>query len=46
MKQNEARPMNDRLQDQFFGHQHRTVIEPPKGWRILDWRELWAYREL
>jgi lipopolysaccharide transport system permease protein len=27
-------------------HQQVTVIEPPKGWRMLDWRELWAYREL
>jgi len=27
-------------------HQHVTVIEPPKGWHMLDWRELWAYREL
>lgn len=25
---------------------HVTVIEPPKGWRPLDWRELWDYREL
>ena len=38
--------MNDRQQDQFFGHQHVTEINPPKGWRMLDWRELWAYREL
>jgi lipopolysaccharide transport system permease protein len=30
----------------FFDHQHVTVIEPPKGWHMLDWRELWAYREL
>ncbi|MBF0308681.1 MAG: ABC transporter permease [Magnetococcales bacterium] len=22
------------------------VIEPSSGWRSLDWRELWAYREL
>jgi len=29
-----------------FDHQHVTVIEPPKGWHMLDWRELWAYREL
>ena len=35
----------DKRED-FFGHQHTTVIEPPKGWRMLDWRELWAYREL
>ena len=26
--------------------QHVTVIEPPTGWRPLDWRELWDYREL
>ncbi len=38
--------MNDRLQDQFFGHQHVTEINPPGGWRMLNWRELWAYREL
>lgn len=25
---------------------HRTVIEPPKGWQIIDWRELWKYRDL
>lgn len=24
----------------------RTVIEPPNGWKMLDVRELWAYREL
>jgi lipopolysaccharide transport system permease protein len=30
----------------LFDHQHVTVIEPPRGWRMLDWRELWAYREL
>ena len=34
------------IQQEFFGHEHLTVIEPPKGWRMLDWRELWAYREL
>lgn len=38
--------MNNDLQDQYFGHQHLTVIRPPSGWRMLDWRELWAYREL
>jgi lipopolysaccharide transport system permease protein len=30
----------------FFGHTHLTVIEPVKGWRPLDLKELWAYREL
>ncbi|MBK7137383.1 MAG: ABC transporter permease [Rhodocyclales bacterium] len=38
--------MNPALQEQYFGHQHVTLIEPTKGWRMLDWRELWAYREL
>ncbi len=38
--------MNPELQEQYFGHQHVTVIEPARGWRLLDWRELWAYREL
>lgn len=33
-------------QREYFGHEHLTVIEPPKGWHMLDWRELWAYREL
>jgi len=23
-----------------------TLIEPRRGWHMLDWRELWAYREL
>ena len=30
----------------YFGHEHVTVIEPARGWRSLDLRELWAYREL
>ena len=34
------------MQEAYFGHQHLTVIEPTKGWRTLDLRELWAYREL
>lgn len=38
--------MGNDLQEEFFGHQHTTVIEPPKGWHMLNWRELWAYREL
>src|SRR5262249_11751616 len=33
-------------EDRYFGHGQVTVIEPPRGWRMLDWRELWAYREL
>lgn len=34
------------MRDAYFDHQHVTVIEPASGWRMLDWRELWAYREL
>lgn len=38
--------MSKSLREHYFGHRHLAVIEPPKGWRMLDWRELWAYREL
>jgi lipopolysaccharide transport system permease protein len=34
------------LYDRYFGHERITIIEPQKGWRLLDWKELWAYREL
>lgn len=34
------------IDESIFGHEHVTVIEPPKGWHMLDWRELLAYREL
>jgi lipopolysaccharide transport system permease protein len=34
------------LHEPYFGHTHVTVIEPQKGWRTLDIKELWAYREL
>jgi lipopolysaccharide transport system permease protein len=34
------------VQEGYFDHEHVTVIEPPTGWHMLDWRELWAYREL
>lgn len=30
----------------LFDHDQVTVIEPQTGWRSLDLRELWAYREL
>jgi lipopolysaccharide transport system permease protein len=32
--------------DAVFGREHVTVIEPSSGWRMLDLRELWAYRDL
>jgi lipopolysaccharide transport system permease protein len=34
------------LRKDFFGREHVTIIEPQKGWRALNLRELWAYREL
>ena len=38
--------MDATVREQYFGHEHVTVIEPIKGWRSLDLKELWAYREL
>ena len=35
-----------RVENLQFRPEHLTVIEPPVGWRMLDVRELWAYREL
>ena len=32
--------------DRYFGHEQVTIIEPQTGWRLLDWKELWAYRDL
>lgn len=34
------------IREEYFGHGHVTVIEPSRGWRSLDLKELWAYREL
>jgi lipopolysaccharide transport system permease protein len=34
------------MSDVAHGAEHVTVIEPPAGWRAVDWRELWEYREL
>lgn len=34
------------LRDEYFGHEHVTIIKPSSGWRSLDLKELWAYREL
>jgi hypothetical protein len=24
----------------------KTIIEPQNGWQLIDWRELWRYRDL
>lgn len=31
---------------QTVGAHHRTVIEPPRGWQLINFGELWRYREL
>ena len=36
----------DTIQEDYFGHDHVTVIGPDKELFDLDLRELWAYREL
>jgi lipopolysaccharide transport system permease protein len=28
------------------GAHHQTVIEPPRGWQVINFGELWRYREL
>lgn len=38
--------MTQSSREEYFGHGHVTVIEPSRGWRALDLKELWAYREL
>jgi lipopolysaccharide transport system permease protein len=38
--------MGSEPRDEYFGHQRVTIIEPRRGWHMLDWRELWAFREL
>src|SRR6266540_7242334 len=32
--------------DRYFGHDQVTIIEPQQGWRLIDWKEIWAYRDL
>ncbi len=34
------------IQEEFFGHEHVTVIEPPRSLFQLRLREVWAYRDL
>jgi len=36
----------DNIAQELFSHGHVTRITPPNGWHILDFKELWAYREL
>jgi lipopolysaccharide transport system permease protein len=36
----------DAIHEHYFGHEHLTVIEPPRRFELVDVRALWAYREL
>ena len=38
--------VKDELHERYFGDEHVTIIKPSRGWRTLDFKELWAYREL
>lgn len=40
--------MNSRsdIEEEYFGHEHVTVIEPPRSIFELRLREVWAYRDL
>src|SRR3989338_784957 len=38
--------IKEKIWDRYFGEQHVTVITPTRGWRGLDLRALWAYRDL
>jgi lipopolysaccharide transport system permease protein len=41
-----AKQQRGRHEETYRGSEYVTVIEPSRGWRLLDVRELWAYREL
>lgn len=41
-----ARKVRNKVRDALFSEEHVTVIRPSRGWRMIDLRELWAYREL
>jgi len=32
--------------EEYFGSEHTTVIRPSRGWRLPNFRELWAYRQI
>jgi lipopolysaccharide transport system permease protein len=37
---------SESVSEAYFGHKHRTVIEPPGPWLSINFKEIWAYREL
>lgn len=38
--------MSEDMKEMYFGHTHKTVIEPDRGWLSINIKEVWAYREL
>src|SRR5687767_1718024 len=42
----DARGPSDSDLGQAGGVRHQTVIEPPRGWQLINVSELWRYREL
>jgi len=34
----QAADQHTKLHERYFGHDQVTIIEPQKGWRLLDWR--------
>ena len=37
---------SNNLHEEYFGHKHKTVIRPQSSFFYLDFKEVWAYREL
>lgn len=46
MNSQAVREVQARRRDGGFDRGQVTVIEPPSGWLMVDFRELWEYREL
>lgn len=40
------RRVKNAIRNRYFSEDRVVIIEPSKGWRTLDFKELWAYREL
>jgi len=45
-KHNEVSPLMSQNRTSSSGMPSETIIEPKKGWQIIDFKELWEYRDL
>lgn len=43
LSQHDGRPKNLASTEKTF---HQIIIEPPKGWRLIDWKELIRYKDV